>query len=139
MKMLSDQEKQGLAALSHQQLAKLLALIREAKAMFGSGVMPRSAIQAMTDVVDDKLAREIVSDLRSGVGEPGGFLGPEKTVPKERGSGWQKPTEMGSPPGIKYIDQMCDVQDAMDRIERGKGFGLAGLSGPKVMTKDREG
>jgi hypothetical protein len=47
--MLSDQEKQGLAAMSQEQLVKLLGLIREAKAMFGSRVMPQSAIKAMTD------------------------------------------------------------------------------------------
>jgi hypothetical protein len=115
MKMLSDQEKQTLAAMSHQQLAKLLALIREAKAMFGSGVMPQSAIKAMTDVVDDKLAREIVSDLRSGVGEPGGFLGPEKRRAKEKGSGWQAPSPLESPPGVAICDQMMDVQDALDK------------------------
>ena len=120
--MLSDQEKQGLAALSHQQLAKLLALIREAKAMFGSGVMPQSAIKAMTDVVDDKLAREIVSDLRSGVGEPGGFLGPEKTVAKEKGSGWQAPSPLESPPGVAICDQMMDVQDALDKRDLERRF-----------------
>jgi hypothetical protein len=131
--MLSDQEKQ---AMSHQQLAKLLALIREAKAMFGSGVMPRSAIKAMTDVVDDKLAREIVSDLRSGVGEPGGFLGPEKTVAKEKGSGWRNPTPLEPPPGVAICDQLMDTQDAIDRAERMRGFGLAGLGGPRVRTKE---
>jgi hypothetical protein len=113
--MLSDQEKQGLAAMSREQLAKLLALIREAKAMFGSGVMPQSAIKAMTDVVDDKLAREIVSDLRSGVGEPGGFLGPEKTVAKERGSGWQKPTPLEPPPGVAHCDRIADHFAALDK------------------------
>jgi hypothetical protein len=123
MKMLSDQEKQGLTAMSQEQLAKLLALIREAKAMFGSGVMPQSAIRAMTDVVDDKLAREIGSDLRSGVGEPGGFLGPEKTVAKERGSGWQAPSPLESPPGVAICDQMMDVQDALDKRELEKRLG----------------
>jgi hypothetical protein len=68
----------------------------------------------MTDVVDDKLAREIVSDLRSGVGEPGGFLGPE-TVAKEKGSGWQAPSPLESPPGVAICDQMMDVQDALDK------------------------
>jgi hypothetical protein len=121
--MLSDQEKQGLAAMSHQQLAKLLALIREAKAMFGSGCMPQSAVKAMTDVVDDKLAREIVSDLRSGVGEPGGFLGPEKPRAKERGSGWQAPSPLESPPGVAICDQMMDVQDALDKRDLEKRLG----------------
>ena len=134
--MLSDQEKQGLATMSHEQLAKLLALIREAKAMFGSGVMPQSAIKAMTDVIDDKLAREIVSDLRSGVGEPGGFVGPEKPRAKEKGSGWRNPTPLEPPPGVAICDQLMDVQDKIDRAERIRGFGLAGLGGPRVMGKD---
>jgi hypothetical protein len=133
--MLSDQEKQGLAAMSHEQLAKLLALIREAKAMFGSGVMPQSAIKAMTDVVDDKLAREIVADLKGGRAEPG-FLPPDGSPPKERGSGWQKPVPLSNPPGVAICDQLMDAQDAIDRAERMRGFGLAGLGGPRVMTKD---
>jgi hypothetical protein len=133
--MLSDQEKQGLAAMSHEQLAKLLALIREAKAMFGSGVMPQSAIKAMTDVVDDKLAREIVADLKGGRAEPG-FLPPDGSPPKERGSGWQKPVPLSNPPGVAICDQLMDAQDAIDRAERMRGFGLAGLGGPRVRTKE---
>jgi hypothetical protein len=133
--MLSDQEKQGLAAMSQEQLAKLLALIREAKAMFGSGVMPQSAIKAMTDVVDDKLAREIVADLKGGRAEPG-FLPPDGSPPKERGSGWQKPVPLSNPPGVAICDQLMDAQDAIDRAERMRGFGLAGLGGPRVRTKE---
>ena len=31
---------------------------------------------------------------------------------------------------------MCEAQDEMDRAERMKGFGLAGLGGPRVLTKE---
>jgi hypothetical protein len=112
--MLSDQEKQGLAAMSHEQLAKLLALIREAKAMFGSGVMPQSAIKAMTDVVDDRQMQQIVEEHRHGRSEPSGLSSPPSS-PKEKGSGWQNPTPLSNPPGVAICDQMMDVQDALDK------------------------
>jgi hypothetical protein len=113
--MLSDQEKAALAGLSREELLKLWLLARQARAeMAGSGCMPPSAIQDLVNAVGDKQVREIVHDLRSGRAEPG-FLPPDGSLPKKRGSGWQKPAELGSPPGLKYIDQLVDAQDAMDK------------------------
>jgi hypothetical protein len=96
--------------------------------------MPASAVQAMVDVVPDM--RAIVEEQRHGRSEPGGFLGPEKTVAKEKGSGWRNPTPLEPPPGVAICDQLMDVQDKIDRAERIRGFGLAGLGGPRVMGKD---
>jgi hypothetical protein len=53
-------------------LAKLIRDLRTAE-----GVMPNSAIDDLARAVPDKLCQEIVQDLRSGVGEPGGFLSPK--------------------------------------------------------------
>jgi hypothetical protein len=134
--MLTKEEMQALAGMSREDLVKMWVLIQRAKAeRSGSGCMPQSAIKAMTDVVDDKLAREIVADLKGGRAEPG-FLPPDGSPPKERGSGWQKPVPLSNPPGVAICDQLMDAQDAIDRAERMRGFGLAGLGGPKVMTKD---
>jgi hypothetical protein len=113
--MLSDEEKAGLERLSPEDLVRLQALIREALTLYGTkGCMPQSAIDNLVKAVPDKLCQEIVRDLRSGRAEPG-FLPPDSSPPKERGSGWQKPTELGTPPGIKYVDQLVDVQDAIDK------------------------
>jgi hypothetical protein len=116
--MLSDAQKEGLEAMSREDQIKLLALIREAKALFGGGggaCMPQSAIDDLVKAVPDELVRDIVHDLRK-VAEPGGFLpASENSVRNERSSGWQKPQALDVPPGIKYIDRALDVQDALDR------------------------
>jgi hypothetical protein len=105
--------------LGKEELGLLLELVR-AERMKLSGCMPPSAVQSLVDAVGDQQVRDIVHDLRT-VSEPGGFL-PSKSGPssgtavrKERSSGWQNPPELEVPPGLKYVDQMIDVQDALDR------------------------
>jgi hypothetical protein len=102
--------------LTHDDLGKLLAIIRQAKAMFAGAGMPPSAIEEMAKAVPDKLVREIVDDHRHGRAEPG-FLKPSESAPVVRGSGWVEPVPLGNPPGIKYVDQLIDVQDAVDKRE----------------------
>jgi hypothetical protein len=134
--MLTQQELDALARLSQEELLKLWVLARQARAeMRGSGCMPPSAVQDLVKAVGDKQVRDIVNDLRSGRAEPG-FIKPGEKVEMERGSGWQKPIPLSGPPGVAICDQMMDVQDRIDRVERAKGFGSAGLGGPKVVTKD---
>jgi hypothetical protein len=114
---LTQQEKASLEAMSPEQLVWLLGKIREAKAMFSvKGCMPQSAMDDLMKAVPDKLCQEIVQDLRSGRSEPG-WLKPTGAPPPERGSGWAKPLEHGSPSGLRYVDQLCDVQDALDKRE----------------------
>ncbi len=113
--MLTQQELDALAGLSREELLKLWLLARQARAeMSGSGCMPPSAVQDLVKAVGDKQVRDIVNDLRSGRAEPG-FLPPDGSPPKERGSGWQKPTDLGTPPGIRWVDQQLDVADALDK------------------------
>ena len=66
-----------LEQLPKEMLAQLMEVVKMEKAKARS-VMPQSAVTAMTDVVDDKLMREIVQDQRKGVSEPGGFLPPPR-------------------------------------------------------------
>jgi hypothetical protein len=116
---LTQQEMDSLEAMSPEDLVKLLGLIREAKALYGyrDGMsMPPSAVAKMTEVVGDKLMKEIVHDLRSGRAEPGWFK-PTGSPPPVRGSGWTKPLEHSSPSGLRYIDRAMDVQDALDKRE----------------------
>jgi hypothetical protein len=102
--------------LTHDDLGKLLTIIRQAKAMFAGAGMPQSAIDEMAKAVPDKLVREIVNEQRHGRAEPG-FLKPSEAAPVVRGTGWQNPVPLGVPPGIKYVDQLIDVQDAVDKRE----------------------
>jgi hypothetical protein len=83
--------------------------------------LPASAVAAMVDVVPDMRA---IAQEQKHRGEPGGFGSGKSAVSEigERGSGWSKPVPDGLPPGIKYIDQMVDVQDGLDRRERMRGF-----------------
>jgi hypothetical protein len=114
--------------MSREQLVEVGKLYLELKAKLrageGLGLMPASAVKAMTDVVDDRLMSDIVNDSRRGVSAPSSLAGPVEPRPSvERGSGWQKPAELGLPPGTKWIDQLCDVQDAIDRRELERKLG----------------
>jgi len=103
--------------MPREQLEKLLALIKEAKILYGhrDGMsLPPSAVAKMTEVVGDKLMKDIVHDLRSGRAEPGWFPA-GKSPPIPNGGGWAKPLEHSSPSGLRYIDQAMDVQDALDK------------------------
>jgi hypothetical protein len=114
--MLTKAELDGLAAMPRDQLVKLLEMIREARALFSvQGCMPQSAMDDLARAVPDKLCQEIVADLRGfGRAQPGGFLGPtEPSGQVRRASGGETPLE--PPPGVKWIDQMVDVQDALDK------------------------
>jgi hypothetical protein len=113
--MLTDEEKAGIAALDRDQAEALLALIRKARAMFGSGAMPRSAVEDLVKAVPDEQVRAIVKDLGKGPAQPGKLLEEPKGV--VRGSGWAKEAPLEPPPGVKWVDQLCDVQDAIDRRE----------------------
>jgi hypothetical protein len=99
--------------------------------------MPASAVKPMVDVVRDPEDQKYNPQAwaQTKVGEPGGFLGPEKKPleealtpdkPKsegpeylkpERPRGWRNPTPLGPPSGVAIIDQMVDVQDALDKRE----------------------
>jgi hypothetical protein len=119
--MLTDNQVQRLARLTSlapymnkEQLEGLLKLVRDLKAADAAAIMPQSAIEDMAEAVPDKLICEVVNDLRGGRAEPG-WLKPGKAAPIPKGSGWVKPLEHGSPSGQRWIDQMVDVQDALDK------------------------
>ena len=40
---------------------------------------------------------------------------PAAEPPSDRPSGWAKFDPLSSPPGIRYVDALCDAQDARDR------------------------
>jgi hypothetical protein len=136
MTMLTPEERAGLEAMPREDLAKLLELIRTARALFGArgGGLPQSAIDDLVKTVPTELCQAIVKDLSNGTGTPGWMPpgpGPSKeelnkpdpqkdATPsylkrENERSGWQKPIEMGNPPGVDICDRMLDVQDALDK------------------------
>jgi hypothetical protein len=117
-----------LSKLSAEQLLGLWKLVREFRiklaAAEGAGLMPASAVKAMTDVVDDEMMQAIVKEQRPGLSAPSGLIPDDPREPAVvGGTGWQKPVELGVPPGIKYVDQLCDVQDALDKAELKRRLG----------------
>jgi hypothetical protein len=108
-----------LAKLSPEQLLQLWMLTQQFKRrLMAEGCMPVSAIDDLARAVPDKLMSEIVNDQRRGVAAPSGLAGPnEPQGPKVRGSGWDKPIPLESPPGVKYCDQIADHFAALDRLD----------------------
>jgi hypothetical protein len=111
-------------ALPPTEYVNLARVLRELKSG-PMGCMPQSAIDDLAKAVPDTLVRDIVNDNRKGPSVPG-WLPPEKPgEPVKNTGGWVKPNELGTPSGTKYIDQMCDVQDAIDRRELERKLGGA--------------
>ena len=110
-----------LSKLSLETLLKLWMLTQEYKrkmALGGVGCMPVSAVQALAEAVPDQLVKDIVADNRRGVPGPSGLLGPSTGGnPTVRGSGWQKPTPLEPPSGVRYCDQIADHFAALDKAE----------------------
>ena len=103
--------------LPKEGLEMLLELVRAEK-MRLAGCMPRSAVTAMTDVVDDKLMRDIVQDLRK-LPDSGGFLQSSgAAVPKERGGGWRNPPPLEPPSGVKHIDRIAEHFAQLDKVDQ---------------------
>ena len=98
--------------------------------------MPASAVKAMAQIVPDPKSSPGFNRhawlQTKGPGEPGGFGAPPTVggKPVERGSGWVEPLPH-SVPGLRYVDQLCDVQDAIDKGEAVKRVAAA-IIGKKV-------
>jgi hypothetical protein len=85
--------------------------------------MPPSALQAMVAAEPKGFMQGVVHDNRaptspsgtipssqpSGGGRPANVAG--------SGTGWAREVPIGPPPGLRYVDQQLDAQDAKDRAE----------------------
>jgi hypothetical protein len=85
--------------------------------------MPPSAVQYFADGVTAADCADIVRASHRPTGRPG--MIPEQPSNVVRGgnvagsgTGWAHETPLGPPPGIRYVDQQIDAQDAKDRAER---------------------
>src|SRR5215467_15472663 len=118
MPFLTDEQ---LSQMTPEQLTRLLALVRVYRRKIEEaercGLMPASAVKAMTGVVDDRLMQDIVNDQRKGVSQPTGLLDPQPAQPVAKGSGWLTPTPLEPPSGVKYVDQIAESFAARDRVE----------------------
>ena len=70
--------------------------------------------------VPNRLVADIVSDARRGISQSASLI-PEK----QRAAEAERPVsggviERGPPPGINYIDRMCDAADRADQIARAR-------------------
>ena len=77
--------------------------------------MPPSARQALIEAVPDTLMRAIVDDNRS---RPSSSSMLPSDPDHRRRSSVAIERPLAPPPGLKIIDQMCDVADELDRRER---------------------
>jgi hypothetical protein len=115
------EHREMLQHLPPEMLKRVHQLVKAEQARMRNSPMPQSVVDDLTACVDDKLMADIVKDFRRTPPSPG--MLPEKSVPVKRGSGWIDSVPLdNSVPGLKYIDQMCDVQDALDKREREKQF-----------------
>src|SRR5215831_12380012 len=103
--------------MSREELLGVGVLVRQLQIkLAGLGPMPASAIEEMAKITPDALVRSIVEDNRKakGVPAPSGLLPDEPARPAPvRGSGWAKTQPLELPSGTKYVDQLCDMQDAI--------------------------
>ena len=107
-----------LRELSLEQLGIVRDLVKQERASRCG--LPVSVMDDLVRAVPDKLVRDLVNDFRKSPAGPG--IVPEEK-PVKKGTGWvQSPGLENSIPGLKYVDQLCDVQDALDKRQREKQF-----------------
>ena len=79
----------------------------------------------MSRAVPTDLVRDLVSDFRRGVSQPSSIASPPKVeIETRRATSTSEPVSL-MVPGLRWIDQQCDVADAIARRRRARE--LAGL------------
>jgi hypothetical protein len=109
-----DEWTRWFMALSPTEYVNLARALRELKSAPVLGCMPQSAVDDLAKAVPDALVRDIVNDNRKGPSVPG-WLPPEKPEPRAKGSGWLNPEPLTVPSGTKYVDQIANHFDKLDR------------------------
>jgi hypothetical protein len=100
--------------LPPDKLQQLHQLVKSELARLRSGVMPQSAVDAMTAVVDDRLMADIVADSRR-TNTPG-FL-KQESEPVKRGSGWAPFQSLEPPSGIEHVDRIASHFAELDKAQ----------------------
>jgi hypothetical protein len=83
--------------------------------------MPPSALAAMVNAEPRGFMRGVVGDNRGPIGPSSAVPdSPQSASPRPSagdGTGWAREIPLGPPPGLRYVDQQLDAQDAKDRAE----------------------
>jgi hypothetical protein len=85
--------------------------------------MPRSAMEAMVNAVDDRTMRDLAAHgtipgpSAAGAGSTISSHSDPGLPGSHRGNGWRPETPFGPQPGINHVDRLVDAQDAKDRAE----------------------
>jgi hypothetical protein len=85
--------------------------------------MGPSAMKAMIDALPASFYADLRADARKPNPVTQASSSPLSTTPStqpqptQRGTGWREEAPLGPPPGIKYVDELVDQQDKIDRAE----------------------
>ena len=77
----------------------------------------------MLKATPDSLMRDLAQDARRS-SAPSSMIPPKPVAPVVRGNGWVDQTPLTLPAGIGIIDRMVDAQDALDRRQRERDWGV---------------
>jgi hypothetical protein len=87
--------------------------------------MPMSAMRELAEAAPDNVLRDIVRDNRAPQGPSSAGASGQLTktssnpgIPGSNTSGWLRETPLSNPPGINYVDMLCEVDAAKQRGER---------------------
>jgi hypothetical protein len=75
----------------------------------------------MMQAVDDSHVRDLVQDFRRGPAAPSSLV--EDKPEDRRPANVAVDVPLGLPAGIRYVDALCDAQDAADRAELKRKLG----------------
>src|SRR5262245_41028822 len=78
--------------------------------------MPASAIKEMARAVGGDVLTGIIGDNQRAAERQAPPT--SRAAPTKRGNGWADARPITSPPGLQYVDQQVDAQDARDRALR---------------------
>jgi hypothetical protein len=135
---MSNEEFEARLAASEKRVAELEAKLRgeppepfkreprQPLDLTARATMPPQAMRDLVAAVPDRL----MSDLRADARKPNPVTqsvaqltkGGGERVQIQPGSGWVNPNPLTPPPGLNYVDQQVDAQDAIDKAERRRLF-----------------
>lgn len=86
--------------------------------------MPMSVMREFAEAVPTSLIRDVVRDNRAPQGPSSAGASGQLTktssspgIPGSNTSGWLRETPLSNPPGISYVDMLCEVDAARQRGE----------------------
>jgi len=82
----------------------------------------------MAQAVGDGLVRDLVQDFKRGVPQRSSIA--SEGPPRERRSAGAVASPLAAPPGISLVDQLCELQDRIDRADRERELAKAARPKP---------